>query len=118
MLLRWLLSVIVYAVALMAVDQLFHAFYIDSFLTAIVASIIISLLNFIVRPILIFLTLPITIMTLGFFLIIINAFTLMIAQSIIGDTFVIDSFSMAIIASIIISIITMLLNRLVVDTVQ
>lgn len=118
MLLRWFLSIIVYAVALIVVDQLFEAVFIDSFLTAVLASVVISALNLVVRPILVFFTLPITVITLGLFLIVINAITLMIAQWLMGDIFVIEGFGMAIIASIIISILTMLLNRLVVDTVK
>lgn len=115
---RWILSIVVYAVALLAVDQLFDSFQIDGFLTAVIASVIISVLNIIVRPILVFLTLPITFVTLGFFLIVINATTLMMAQWLMGPEFVIDGFGIAILASIIISILTMLLNRLIVDTVK
>lgn len=117
-LIRWILSIIVYAVALLAVDQLFDSFQIDGFSTAIIASIIIAILNIIVRPILVALTLPITLLTFGLFLIVINAATLMLAQWFMEDSFIIDGFGIAILASIIISVLTMLLNRLIVDTVK
>lgn len=118
MLVRWILSLVIYAIALLAVDQLFESFTIDGFGNALLASLIISILNVIVRPILVFFTLPITIVTFGLFLIVINAITLMLTQWFMGDVFIIDGFLMAIIAAIIISIITMILNRLVVDTVK
>src|SRR5690625_3033458 len=117
MFLRWIVSLVIYAVAILAVDQLFETFYIDGFLTALIASFVISILNIFVRPILVLLTLPITFVTFGFFLLVINAATLMLAQWVMGDAFVIDNFGIAFVGAIIISIITMILNRLIADTV-
>lgn len=117
MLLRWLLSILLNAIALIAVDQLFDSFYLEGFGTAILASFILSILNTIVKPILIVLTLPITVLSLGLFLFVINAVTLMITQALIGSSFVIEGFGTAIIASIIISILNLFLNKLVRDTV-
>src|SRR5699024_7792509 len=110
MLLRWILSVILNAIALIAVAQLFENFHLEGFGAALILSIIISLLNVIVKPILILFTLPITVLTLGLFLFIINAITLMITQGVMGDSFVINGFGTAIIASIVISIINLVLN--------
>lgn len=118
MLVRWLLSIFLNAVALIAVAQLFDSFHLDGFGTALLASFILSILNVIVKPILIVLTLPITVLSLGLFLFIINAVTLMIAQSVMDSTFVIDGFGTAIIASIVISILNLLLNQLIRDTVR
>ncbi|MBU5267209.1 phage holin family protein [Virgibacillus proomii] len=115
---RWLLSIVLNAVALIAVAQLFASFHLEGFGTALIASFILSILNIIVKPILIVLTLPITVLTLGFFLFVINAITLMLTQAIIGDSFVINGFGTAVIAAIIISIINLLLNRLVQDSVR
>ncbi len=116
MILRWVVSVILNAVALIAVAQLFDSFYMDGFGTAILASLILSILNIIIKPILVILTLPITVMTLGLFLFIINAITLMLSQAMIGASFVIDGFGTAIIASIVISVLNLLLNKLIRDT--
>lgn len=115
MVLRWFLSLFFNAIALIAVAQLFESFYIENFTTALLASFILSILNIIVKPILIIFTLPITILTLGLFLFIINAITLYIAQGLMGQSFVIDGFGITIIASIIISIINTLLNQLMKD---
>lgn len=118
MLLRWFLSLFLNAIALIAVAQLFDSFHLEGFGTALFASFILSILNIIVKPILILLTLPITVVSFGLFLFVINAITLMIAQGLIGDSFVIDGFGIALIASIIISILNILLNQLVKDSIR
>ncbi|SDC59007.1 putative membrane protein [Pelagirhabdus alkalitolerans] len=114
---RWILSLILDAAALVVVAQLFEGFQLETFGIALLASLILSILNVIVKPILVILTLPITILSLGLFLFIINAITLMITQSIIGSEFVIEGFGLAIVASIVISIINLILNKLVKDTI-
>ncbi|WP_188454113.1 phage holin family protein [Virgibacillus oceani] len=116
MLLRWFLSIFLNAVALIAVAQLFSSFHLDGFGTALLASLILSILNIFIKPILIVLTLPITFVTLGLFLFVINAVTLMITQGVMDSSFVIDSFGTAVIAAIVISILNLLLNRLIKDT--
>ncbi|PKR78009.1 hypothetical protein CEY16_08800 [Halalkalibacillus sediminis] len=112
MLKNWILSIIVTAVAILAVDQLFDSFMIDGFGAALLAGFILSILNVIVRPILVFFTLPITILSLGLFLFVINAITLMITQWMLGDSFVIDGFGVAILAAIIIAILNLILQKL------
>ncbi|WP_428986995.1 phage holin family protein [Virgibacillus pantothenticus] len=115
---RWLLSIVLNAVALIVVAQLFDSFHLEGFGTAVLASFILSILNILVKPILVILTLPITMLTLGLFLFIINAITLMMAQAVMGSSFAIDGFGTAVLAAIIISIINMLLNRLVQDSLK
>ncbi len=78
---------------------------------AVVAAAILGILNAIVRPILVILTLPITILTLGLFLFIVNAFVFWIVGSIYSG-FKVESFGTALIASIIVSIVSFLLNFL------
>ncbi|MCT2537301.1 phage holin family protein [Aquibacillus koreensis] len=113
----WILSLLLNAVALIVVDQLFTSFTIDGFGTAVLASFILSILNVIVKPILIVLTLPITVLSLGLFLFVINAITLMITQALIGSSFVIEGFVSAIFAAVILSILNLLLNKLIKDTI-
>ena len=108
---RWILSLILQALAIITAGYLFDGFYIESFWIAILAAVILTLLNAIVKPVLVILTLPITILTLGLFMFIINAITLMLAQAIIGSGFVIESFGLAILASIVISFINMVLQK-------
>lgn len=118
MLIRWVVSLFLNAIALIAVAQLFDSFQLEGFGTALLASFILSILNVLVKPFLIIITLPITILTLGLFLIVINAITLMITQALIGTSFHIDGFGIAILAAIIISIINMLLNSLIRDSIK
>lgn len=113
MFIRWCISIFLNAVTLLIVDQIFDSFRIEGLGTALLASVILAILNFVVRPILVVLTLPITFITLGLFMFVINAVTLMITQSIMDSSFEIDGFGTAIIASIVISIINALLNRIV-----
>ncbi|MFA1819187.1 phage holin family protein [Virgibacillus oceani] len=118
MLLRWLISIVLNAVALIVVAELFESFQLDGFGAAILASFILAIVNVIIKPILVILTLPITVITLGLFLFVINAITLMITQAVMGSSFVIDGFGIAIVASVIISIINLLLNNLVKNSMK
>lgn len=115
MFLRWFMSIFLNAVTLIIVAQLFDGFHLEGFGTALIASIVLSIINFLVKPILVILTLPITVMTLGLFLLVVNAITLMLAQGIVGSSFVISGFGTAIIAAIAITIINTLLNRVAND---
>ncbi|MEI3597463.1 phage holin family protein [Oceanobacillus sp. SE10311] len=110
---RFLISLALNTVALLIVNEIFASFYIEGIGTAILASIILAILNVLLKPILIILTLPITILTMGLFLLVINAITLMATQALMGSSFVIDGFGTAFIASIIISLITLVLGGLV-----
>src|SRR5699024_4465197 len=90
--LSWVTSILFNAIALYAVAQLFSSFYLADFGTALLASLIIFILNVFVRPILVIFTLPATILTLGLFLFVINAITLMITQAVMSSDFVISNF--------------------------
>ncbi len=107
---KWLISIVVNSIAIIVVAELFDSFIVDNYGTALLASLILTVLNMIVKPILIIFTLPITIFTLGLFLFVINAATLMLTQWIIGDSFIIEGFGMAILAAIIISILNTILQ--------
>ncbi|MBD2823285.1 phage holin family protein, partial [Xenorhabdus sp. 42] len=89
---RWIVSLLVNSVVLIAVSGLLKgiapdAFYVANIQTAIIASIILAVLNVFVKPFLILITLPITVVTFGFFLIVINAITLKMTDSLLGDAF-------------------------------
>jgi len=112
MFIRWFTSVFLNALSLYIIHFLFDSFFIESFGVALLASIILSMLNFLIKPILVLLTLPITIFTFGFFLFVIQAITLMIVQSLLGSTFVIDGFGMAILAAILMTVLNSIMYRL------
>ncbi len=80
--------------------------------SAIIAAAILGILNALVKPILVLLTLPLTILTLGLFLFIINALVFLLAGSVFRG-FKVDSFGAALVASILVSIVSFILNRIV-----
>jgi putative membrane protein len=84
---------------------------IKDFFTAIILALVLALLNLLVKPILIILTLPATIFTLGLFLLVINAIIILLASSIVPG-FKVDGFWWALLFSIVLTIITGIMNSL------
>ena len=95
--------------ALMLGDYLLDGFSVDSSLTVIISSIVITLLNKFLKPILILLTIPATLFTMGLFLLVINAAILIMAGEIV-DGFKIDGFWPALWLSIVISVTHLILG--------
>src|ERR1051326_2812611 len=83
----------------------------DSVLTAIVVAAVLAFLNSVVKPILIFLTIPITFVTLGLFLLVINALMIMLADKLV-DGFSVRNFWWALLFSIVLSIVNSILSSL------
>lgn len=95
---KWLLS----ATALLFVAQIYDGVTVTSFTAALVAAFVIGLLNLFIRPILVLLTLPVTVLTLGLFLFIINALMFWWAASVLDD-FQVNGFGAALVGSLIYS---------------
>jgi putative membrane protein len=109
---RWLLGIVINAVLFMALAGFFKdSIYIESTFAALGASLILSILNILVKPILIILTLPITVLTLGLFLLVINALTLLITDNIMGSSFELRNFGMAFLVAIIMSIVNIMIQK-------
>ena len=105
LLLRWLLS----ALALLAVAYLYPGVRVDSFLAAAVAALALGLVNAVIRPVLVLLTLPVTIVTLGLFLFVINAALFwLVAQVVKG--FSVEGFLAALVGSLLYSLITLVVS--------
>ena len=98
LLLNWLLS----AAALLAVAYLYQGVTVTSFTAALIAAAVLGLLNMLVRPVLILLTLPVTVVTLGLFLFIINALMFWAAAGLVNGVGV-TSFWAALIGSLLYS---------------
>lgn len=109
-LLTWLLA----AVSLVITAYLVPGFAIANFVAALIAAVILGLVNAIIKPILVVLTLPITIVTLGLFLFIVNAITIWIAGA-ITPGFDVNGFPPALIGSIVLTLVSSVLNHLVGD---
>ena len=99
MILRLLLS----AAAVVLLSKILHPHVdVDNYTVAIIVAIVLSLLNFIVKPILVILTLPITIITFGLFLLIINAGIILLADKLV-DGFAVDGLWWALLFSLLLS---------------
>lgn len=107
---RLLARIIVTAFTLVLVAQFVPGIEVDSALTAVLAAIVIGILNLLVRPILVILTLPITLLTLGLFIFVINAILFWTAASFI-DGFTVTGFFPALIGSLIVSAVSTLINQ-------
>src|SRR5699024_6818454 len=110
---EWFTSVFLNAIALLLVGELFNGFHIAGVKMALIAALILCILTIIVRPILIILIIAITVLTLVFFMLVTNAITLTITQSLMDAGFVLDSFSTACFASIVRSLMSVVLHRIV-----
>ena len=97
-LLKWLLS----ATALLAVAYLYSGVTVTSFTGALIAAAVLGALNMVVRPILVLLTLPVTVVTLGLFLFVINALMFWAAAGVL-DGFHVNGFGAALLGSLIYS---------------
>ncbi|OKH23366.1 phage holin family protein [Chroogloeocystis siderophila] len=104
----WVLS----AIALVITAYIVPGFAVTSFASALLAAVILGLLNAIAKPILVLLTLPLTVVTLGLFLFIINALVIWLAGA-ITPGFVVTGFFPALLGSIVLTLVTSLLTFLV-----
>jgi putative membrane protein len=104
-LVRWLLL----AAALLLVTTLYPGVSIKSFGSAMIASLVLGLFNSLLRPILVVLTLPVTVITLGLFLFMINALMFYFAASVL-DGFYVSGFVAALIGSVLYSLCGMVID--------
>jgi len=104
-LIRWLLL----AAALLLVAHLYPGVQVTSFTSALIAAFVLGLLNTLLRPILVLLTLPVTLVTLGLFLFIINAAMFYMAARLLGGLSV-SGFGAALIGSLIYSLCGMVID--------
>jgi putative membrane protein len=111
MLLSLLLYWVLTAVVLLIVDAILPGIAISSFGTALVAALVMGLVNFFIRPILSLLTLPLNILTLGLFSFIVNALMFGLVAAIVPG-FEVNGFLNALLGSLLLSIMTSVLGML------
>lgn len=107
LLLNWLLS----ALSLLIVCHIVPGFELASFGTALVAALVIGLFNATIGLVLKIVTFPLTIVTLGLFLFVVNAFVLWLASQVVQG-FLITSFGSALLAAIVLAVVHLVLRRL------
>lgn len=112
-LVRWL----VLTTAILVTAYLIEGIHVSGFFSAFLTAAVLGILNAFLRPLLILLTLPINVLTLGLFTFVINAFLLMMASGAVSG-FVVESFGYALLGSMIISIFNWALSSFINDQGQ
>lgn len=106
--LRWLIS----AATLLAIAQYLPGVEVTGWYAALISALVLGLINAVIRPVLIFLTLPITVLTLGLFTFVINGALFLFVASFV-DGFAVTGLASAILASIIMSLVGWLVNSII-----
>lgn len=109
---KFILKLLLSALAVLVIEYILPGVSVDSITTALWVALILSLLYGFIKPILVVLTFPITILTLGLFLLVINALLIMLAAKLI-DGFEVSSFWWAVLFSILLSIVQSFLYKIV-----
>ena len=111
---KLILKVLLTAVAVVILAQVLPGVHVAGYTAAILVAVVLGLLRLFVRPLLIFFTLPITIITLGLFLFVINAFIILLADRLI-DGFAVSGFWYALLFSLLLSFLQSILYSLLKD---
>lgn len=106
-----LISLVLNALALLATAYIVPGFKVESFTTAILASLVLGVVNTFIKPILSLITAPLTIITLGLFSFVINAVVLFIVSAVVKGV-VIEGWIPAILGAIVLSVVSTILNSI------
>jgi putative membrane protein len=109
---RLLIRLVLNSVAVLITAYLSPGVVVDEFLTAMVVTVVLGLLNAVLKPILVLLTLPINLLTLGLFTLAINGLVILIASNLIPG-FEVEGFIYAIIFSLILTLVNWVLSTLI-----
>lgn len=107
---KFIMRIVVTSIVAFGLSYILNGVQIDAFTTAVVLAIVLAILNAIVKPILILITFPITVVTLGLFLFVINALIILLADKFIKG-FHVDGFWWALLFSLLLSIVTSVLYK-------
>jgi putative membrane protein len=107
----FLVKLLVNALAVVISAYLLSGVFVDSLITAVIVALVLGLLNSFVKPILLILTLPITILTLGLFYLVLNVIIIYIADYFIGG-FRVDGFVPALLFSFVLALVGWVLDRI------
>lgn len=108
---QFIIKLIISSIAVLTSAYILSGVYIENFTTALVVASVLAFLNAFLKPILIIFTIPLTIFTLGFFLLVINAVIIIVADNLI-DGFEVRSFWWALLFSLILSLTTSVFEAL------
>ena len=105
-----LMRIIVTSIIAFGLSYVLNGIKFDSFWSAIIVAVVLAILNAVVKPLLFILTLPITLITLGLFLFVINAIIILLADELV-DGFTVDGFWWALLFSFLLSVLSSLLYK-------
>ena len=108
MVLHWLIN----ALALLALPYVFSSIHVDTFWTALIVAVVLGLINTLIRPLIVILTLPVTILTLGLFIFVINGLLFWAVGSFV-PAFRVDGFWAGVFGAIVYSLISWALSALI-----
>ena len=111
---RFLLKLLLNGVAIVAADWLVDGLHLRDMTTALIAGVMLGLVNALVRPLLFLLTLPFTLITLGLFIFVLNAICLGIAAALVPG-FEIDGWWAAFLGALVVTVVSWILNALLPD---
>ena len=107
-----LIKILVNGLAVFATAYILPGVHVENFVTAIIVGVVLGIINAFVKPILVVLTLPITIVTLGLFYLVLNALLILLVSQIVSG-FTIDNFWWALLFGFVMSVVSWFLNMLI-----
>lgn len=111
---NFLVRLLITAAVAYGIASVLSGVHISDFTSALIFAVVLAILNVLVKPLLVILTIPITLVTLGLFLLVINAVIILIADKLL-DGIKVDGFWWALIFSLVLSIVTSGLNKALTD---
>jgi len=108
---NFLIRLLITALAVILTSYLLPGVHVENFLSAIILALLLALLNVTLKPLLIIITIPVTFLTLGLFLLVINALIILLADAIMPG-FIVDGFWWALAFSVVLWIINSILRNL------
>ncbi len=111
---KLLVRILITSILVMLIAHFMTGVVVDSFTTSLLVAVVLGLLNGFIKPVLLLLTLPVTILTLGLFLLVINATIILLCTNIVGG-FSVDSFWTALVFSIVLSILQSIMYKIIGD---
>lgn len=108
---NFIIKLLITAVAVILSAYILPGVHVESFLVAIIVATVLALLNTFFKPILVLLTIPLTVITLGLFLLVINALVILFTDYLVGG-FDVDGFWWALLFSLILSLIVSIFESL------
>ncbi len=108
---NFIIRLLLTALAIILTSYLLPGVHIENFLSAVILSLLLALLNITIKPLLVIITIPVTFLTLGLFLLVINALMILLADAIMPG-FIVEGFWWALAFSLVLWIINSLLRNL------